>query len=157
MKSLGFADIKKGWNWVEGLEGKFESEKWNGKFNSSGRKCLWFGLGVDLGFNSKVFEGEKINSGLKNRVDDLWKGEDWNSILVYKYSTGCELKMHIDREIFEDKTIIINFCKSTVGFLYGTQLKCLKDGEIIEINNRIKHGVLKVSSTRYSVSIRKIK
>ena len=30
------------------------------------------GLGVELGIKNNVFEGEKINDGLRKRCNDLW-------------------------------------------------------------------------------------
>lgn len=155
-KKMGFVDQKKGWKWLKDLEDELKFEKWNGKINQSGRKSLWFGLGVDLGFNSKVFEGKEISQGLRKRGNELWEGEDWNSILVYKYEKGIELKEHIDREIFANKTIIINFSKSLVGFKYDKKIHWLGNGEIIEIDNKKLHGISKVNEERWSLSIRKI-
>lgn len=153
MKKLGFVDVKKGWNWVSNLD--FVGEKWNEKFNSSGRECIWFGKEVSLGFNSKIFDGLEIPKGLKIRGDELY-GNDWNSVLVYKYKKGCELKTHVDRDCFDKKVVLINFCKLPVGFKYDDKVFWLKDGEIIEFDNSIPHGILKVSEQRFSVSYRKV-
>ena len=157
----GFVNQKKMWNFVKNFENKLNNEKWNGKENNSGRRCLWFGLGVELGFNCSVFQGEEINNGLRIKCNELWGGEDWNSILLYKYDKGIELKNHIDRDIFNDRVVVINVCENdlfggTVNFFYDGKIEILKDGEIIEFNNKKIHGVRKVTSERWSLSIRKV-
>jgi len=152
----GFVDIKKGWDFLSGIEEKLEREKWNRKVNSSGRKCHWFGIGVELGFNNTFFEGEEINRGLRIRGNELWGNDDWNSVLIYKYDKGVELKDHIDRNCFDDKVIIINFCKDLVGFRYDKKVYWIKDGEILKINNKKNHGICRVNSERWSISFRKV-
>lgn len=157
----GFVNQKKMWNFVKNFENKLNNEKWNGKENNSGRRCLWFGLGVELGFNCSVFKGEEINNGLRIKCNELWGGEDWNSILLYKYDKGVELKDHVDRDIFNDRVVVINVCENdlfggSVNFFYDGKIEILKDGEIIEFNNKKIHGVRKVRSERWSLSIRKI-
>ena len=157
----GFVNQKKMWNFVKNFENKLNNEKWNGKENNSGRRCLWFGLGVELGFNCSVFKGEEINNGLRIKCNELWGGEDWNSILLYKYDKGVELKDHVDRDIFNDRVGVINVCENdlfggSVNFFYDGKIEILKDGEIIEFNNKKIHGVRKVRSERWSLSIRKI-
>ena len=157
----GFVDRKKIWNFVKNFEGKLNNERWNRKENSSGRKCLWFGVGVELGLKCSVFEGEKINDGLRIRCNELWGGEDWNSILLYKYDKGCELKDHVDRDIFGDKVVVINICEDNlfggdVEFFYDGRIEKLSNGEVIEFNNKVIHGVRKVGSERWSLSIRKV-
>ncbi|MEA5578640.1 hypothetical protein [Anabaena sp. UHCC 0451] len=158
----GFVDQVKIWEFVKKYEKMLENERWNRKENVSGRKCLWFGVGVELGFNCSIFEGLEINNGLKNKCNELWSGEDWNSILLYKYSVNCELKSHIDREIFDNKVVVINVSKDdlfggNVEFMYGGKSEILSNGEIIEFNNKISHGVSKVKDERWSLSIRKVK
>ena len=66
LKRLGFVNVDKGWSWVRGLESKLENEKWNGKVNCSGRKCLWFGVGVNLGFRKDLFKGKDISILVSN-------------------------------------------------------------------------------------------
>lgn len=117
IKRLGFANTEKGWDWVSRLN--FSSEKWNGKLNSSGRKSTWFGLEVSLSCNSVVSKGIEIPNNLRIRGNQLWGNDDWNSVLVYQYKKGVELKNHIDRTLFTKKVILINFCKILVGFNYG--------------------------------------
>lgn len=157
----GFVNQKKMWNFVKNFENKLNNEKWNGKENNSGRRCLWFGMGVELGLKCSIFEGEKISNNLRIRCDDLWGGNDWNSILLYKYDPGCELKDHVDRDIFNDRVVVINVCENdllggSVNFFYDRKIESLKDGEIIEFNNKKIHGVRKVRSERWSLSIRKV-
>ena len=157
----GLVNQKKMWNFVKNFENKLNNEKWNGKENNSGRRCLWFGMGVELGLKCSIFEGEKISNNLRIRCDDLWGGNDWNSILLYKYDPGCELKDHVDRDIFNDRVVVINVCENdllggSVNFFYDGKIESLKDGEIIEFNNKKIHGVRKVTSERWSLSIRKI-
>lgn len=157
----GFVNQKKMWNFVKNFENKLNNEKWNGKENNSGRRCLWFGMGVELGLKCSIFEGEKISNNLRIRCDDLWGGNDWNSILLYKYDKGVELKDHIDRDIFNDRVVVINVCENdllggSVNFFYDGKIEVLKDGEIIEFNNKKIHGVRKVTSERWSLSIRKV-
>jgi hypothetical protein len=157
----GFVNQKKMWNFVKNFENKLNNEKWNGKENNSGRRCLWFGLGVELGFNCSIFKGEEINNGLRIKCNELWGGEDWNSILLYKYDKGVELKNHVDRDIFNDRVVMINICENdlfggSVNFFYDGKIEILKDGEIIEFNNKKIHGVRKVTSERWSLSIRKV-
>jgi hypothetical protein len=157
----GFVNQKKMWNFVKNFENKLNNEKWNGKENNSGRRCLWFGLGVELGFNCSIFKGEEINNGLRIKCNELWGNEDWNSILLYKYDKGVELKNHSDRDIFNDRVVMINICENdlfggTVNFFYDGKIEVLKDGEIIEFNNKKIHGVRKVTSERWSLSIRKV-
>ena len=157
----GFVNQKKMWNFVKNFENKLNNEKWNGKENNSGRRCLWFGMGVELGLKCSIFEGEKISNNLRIRCDDLWGGNDWNSILLYKYDPGCELRDHVDRDIFNDRVVVINVCENdllggSVNFFYDGKIESLKDGEIIEFNNKKIHGVRKVRSERWSLSIRKV-
>ena len=76
LNRIGFVDKIKVWDFVKTYEYLLEAERWNGKQNVSGRKCLWFGLGVELGFKSSVFEGIKIDSGLRKKCDQLWSGSD---------------------------------------------------------------------------------
>ena len=157
----GFVNQKKMWNFVKNIENKLNNEKWNGKENNSGRRCLWFGMGVELGLKCSIFEGEKISNNLRIRCDDLWGGNDWNSILLYKYDPGCELKDHVDRDIFNYRVVVINVCENdllggSVNFFYDGKIEVLKDGEIIEFNNKKIHGVRKIRSERWSLSIRKV-
>ena len=157
----GFVNQKKMWNFVKNFENKLNNEKWNGKENNSGRRCLLFGMGVELGLKCSIFEGEKISNNLRIRCDDLWGGNDWNSILLYKYDPGCELKDHVDRDIFNDRVVVINVCENdllggSVNFFYDRKIESLKDGEIIEFNNKKIHGVRKVRLERWSLSIRKV-
>ena len=109
IKKISLVDVNKGWDWLKSLENNLKRESWNGKVNTSGRRCIWFGLEVELGFRNKIKRGLKIGEGLRKRGNELWGGEDWNSILVYKYSKGVELKEHIDRDVFDPKVVIINF------------------------------------------------
>ena len=81
MERKGFVNNKFE-NWVKGFD--LNNERWNRKENKSGRKCLWFGVGVDLGRKNYIYEGEKINNGLRKRINEIWGGEDWNSLLIYK-------------------------------------------------------------------------
>ena len=157
----GFVDKEKIWNFVRNFENKLNDEKWNNKKNNSGRKCLWFGLGVELGFKCSVFEGEKISKNLRIRCDDLWGGSDWNSLLLYKYDPGCELKDHIDRDIFDNKVVVVNISidglfGGDVEFNYDGRIEILSNGEVIEFDNKVIHGVRRVNSERWSLSIRKV-
>ena len=157
----GFVNKEKMWNFVKNFENKLNNEKWNGKENNSGRKCLWFGMGVELGLKCSIFEGEKISNNLRIRCDDLWGGNNWNSILLYKYDPGCELKDHIDRDIFDNKVVVVNVSVGnlfggSVEFNYDGKIEILSNGEIIEFNNKKIHGVRKVTSERWSLSIRKV-
>lgn len=157
----GFVNKIKICNWVKTWENKLISETWNGKENVSGRKCLWFGVGVDLGIKSKIFEGISIDNGLRKRCNELWGGEDWNSILLYKYNPGTELKNHIDRDIFDNKVVLINISEDNlfggnVEFYYDGKIEILSNGEVIEFNNKKLHGVKKVKTERWSMSIRKV-
>ena len=157
----GFVDKEKIWNFVRNFENKLNDEKWNNKKNNSGRKCLWFGLGVELGFKCSVFEGEKISNGLRIKCNELWGDEDWNSILIYKYDPGCELKDHIDRNIFDDRVVLVNICEDdlfggSVNFSYDGRIEKLSNGEVIEFDNKVIHGVRRVNSERWSLSIRKV-
>ena len=154
IKRLGFANTEKGWSWVSGWN--FTPEKWNGEINFSGRKSIWLGLEVSLGFNSVVSKGGEISNGLRVRGNELWGNDDWNSVLVYKYGKDMELKNHIDRDVFDKKVVLINFCKVLVAFNYGGKVFWLKNGEIIEFDNSVLHGVSKVASERFSVSFRKV-
>jgi hypothetical protein len=156
LKRLGLVDVNRGWNWLRSLESELENERWNGKVNCSGRKCLWFGVGVNLGFNKSLFKGKEISNGLRKRGNDLWGDDSWNSILVYKYEKGCELKEHTDRKWLSRKVVIVNFCKDEVDFKYGNEVYKLRDGEVIEIDSSVKHGVKEVKSERWSLSFRKV-
>jgi hypothetical protein len=157
----GFVDKIKIWKFVKKFEGKLSNERWNNKVNNSGRKCLWFGLGVELGFNCSVFRGEEISSGLRVKCNELWGSNDWNSVLLYKYDVGCELKSHIDRDIFDDKVVVVNISVDdlfggNVEFFYDGRNEILSNGEIIEFNNKLIHGIKKVNNERWSLSVRKI-
>lgn len=157
----GFVDKVKIWNFVKSFENKLNNEKWNNKENNSGRKCLWFGLGVELGYKCSVFSGEEISNGLKIKCNELWGDNSWNSVLLYKYDIGCELKDHVDRNIFDNKVVVINISVDSlfggnVEFNYDGKIEILSNGEIIEFNNKLIHGVRKVNSERWSLSIRKV-
>ncbi|WP_373527375.1 hypothetical protein [Nostoc sp.] len=161
LNRIGFVDKNKVWDFVKSQEYLLEAERWNKKPNVSGRKCLWFGLGVELGLKSSIFEGIKIDNGLKQKCDYLWGGNDWNSILLYKYQAGCELKNHVDRDIFDSKVILINISEDSllggnVEFFYDGNIEILSNGEVIEFNSKISHGIKKLKSERWSLSIRKI-
>lgn len=158
----GFVDKEKIWKFVKGFETLLENETWNGKVNVSGRKCVWLGLSVELGLNCKVVKGKEINESVKKRFNDLWGGNDWNSVLIYKYEVNCELKNHVDRDIFENKVVLINVSVDdlfggNVKFVYNGKEEILSNGEIIEFDNKVIHGVKKVDSERWSISVRKLK
>lgn len=155
----GFVDKVKIWSWVKNYENLLANERWNGKETVSGRKSLW--VGVELGFKSKVFEGFKIDGGLRKKCSELWGGEDWNSLLLYKYEIGSELKNHVDRDIFDNKVVVVNISEDSlfggdVEFFYDGNLEILSNGEVIEFNSKKSHGVKKVKSERWSLSIRKV-
>ncbi len=157
----GFVDKEKIWSFVKSFEEKLVNEKWNGKENNSGRKCLWLGLGVELGYKCSVFSGEKISSGLRIKCNELWGNDDWNSVLLYKYNAGCELKDHVDRDIFDNKVVVINISMDNlfggnIKFNYDGNIEILSNGEVIEFNNKKLHGIRKVDSERWSLSIRKV-
>lgn len=161
LKRLGFVDKNKVWDWVKKSECELENEKWNGKENSSGRKCLWFGVGVSLGFRNTIFKGKEINKGLRTVGNKWWSGDDWNSILLYKYDVGVELKNHIDRDIFDKKVVVVNISNDglfggNVEFIYDNRIEILSKGEVIEFNNKIIHGVKECKSERWSLSFRKV-
>ncbi len=85
-------------------------------------------------------------------------GCDWNSVLIYKYGVGCELKLHKDRNVFDNKVIVINVCNEDllgngINFIYDGKKYNLKNGEVIEFDNKKFHGVEKVDSERWSLSI----
>ncbi|MFL9456030.1 MULTISPECIES: hypothetical protein [Nostocales] len=158
----GFVDKEKIWKFVKSFEDLLEDETWNGRVNVSGRKCVWLGLGVNLGIKSEVYQGLDIDNGLRRKCNELWSGDDWNSILIYKYEPGTELKEHIDRDLFEDKVVLINVSVDdlfggNIRFIYQGKEEILSNGEIIEFNNKVKHGIKKVDEERWSVSVRKIK
>ena len=153
---LGFINANEIREWLVGVEKLLEFEKWNGKVNSSGRKCCWFGKEVELGFNSKVKNGLKLDRFLVGLGDENF-GMNWNSVLVYKYGVGCELKDHVDRDVFFDEVGIINVCKGMVGFKYDGKVFWLKDGEVLWINSKKLHGVLKCGEVRYSLQFRNVK
>ena len=158
---LGFVDKEKVWNWVVKYDSEMKREKWNGKVNGSGRKDLWFGIGVELGFKNKLYKGLEINKGLRLVGNKWWGGEDWNSVLFLKYEEGVELKDHVDRKVFNNKVVVVNISKDSflgenVEFNYGGKLEVLSNGEVIEFNNQVVHGVRRVESERWSLSFRKV-
>ncbi|MEH2462262.1 hypothetical protein [Nostoc sp.] len=80
---------------------------------------------------------------------------------MYKYEQGCELKSHVDRDIFDSKVILINISEDdllggNVEFFYNGNIEILSNGEIIKFNSKIPHGIKKLKSERWSLSIRKI-
>lgn len=161
MKRLGFADKEKLWQFVRTQERILQPETWNGKPNASGRQCIWYGIGCELGFHNQTFTAAPIPQNLRNRATQIWGGDDWNSILIYKYEAGVELKRHIDRQVFHPRTIIINISTDNlfggdIEFEYGDFTEILSHGEIIEFNNQIPHAIRRVSQERWSISIRKI-
>lgn len=157
MKRLGFVNVDKAWDWLGKNEKYLVNERWNGRENKSGRKCFWFGCGVELkSRGSSIFDGGWIDGGLNRRIDEIWGNDSWNSLLLYKYGIGCELKDHVDRKIFDERVVIINFCKEIVNFKYDKEVFGLSNGEIVEIKGSIKHGVKRVKDVRYSLSIRKV-
>ncbi|GAX45773.1 hypothetical protein NIES4075_67940 [Tolypothrix sp. NIES-4075] len=158
----GFVDKNLIWKFVKGYENYLENERWNNRETLSGRKCCWLGVGVELGSNNVIFKGLEIKNNVWKRMCDIWGGDDWNSILIYKYNVGVELKIHVDRDIFDSKVVVINVSEDNllggnIEFLYGGKVEILSNGEIIEFNSKIQHGVKKVESERWSISIRKVK
>jgi hypothetical protein len=161
LKRLGFVDKKRVWEWVESQKVELKKERWNGKENSSGRECLWFGVGVELGFKCSVFKGKEIDRGLRLVGNKWWNGDDWNSALLYKYDIGIELKEHVDKSIFDNKVVVINISQDdlfggNVEFIYNNRIELLSNGEVIEFNNKVIHGVKKCKSERWSLSFRKV-
>ena len=82
-------------------------------------------------------------------------------ILIYKYDPGCELKDHIDRDIFDNKVVVVNISidglfGGDVEFNYDGRIEILSNGEVIEFDNKVIHGVRRVNSERWSLSIRKV-
>ena len=157
----GFVDGIKVWKWVEGMVGSLQPETWNGKPNTSRRECIWLGVGVNLGLKCSFFQGLEVPRGLRNRCNNLWGGEDWNSVLIYRYQRGVELKQHVDRDCFDPRVVLINVSQDdllggTVKFCYGENIETFSNGEVLEFNNRIKHGVKPVETERWSISIRKV-
>lgn len=158
---LGFVDKNKIYNFVKSYENVLENERWNGKENLSGRKSIWLGIGVELGVKSNIYKGLEISNGLRKRCNELWGNNEWNSILIYKYSVGCKLDLHVDRNVFDDKVIVINICNENLfgegtNFIYDGRKYNLRNGEIIKFDNKKLHGVEKVESERWSLSIRKV-
>lgn len=158
LKRLGKVNVEKYWNWVKYWEDELEDERWNGRFNSSGRKCLWFGIGVNLGLNCKFFEG--VNKDFVGSMGSWYSG-DWNSMLLYKYEMGVDLKTHVDRNCFDSKVVLVNlsvdgFLGGEVEFIYGSEVYFLSNGEVIEFDDRVRHGVKKVKNERWSLSFRKV-
>ncbi len=81
--------------------------------------------------------------------------------MIYKYKVGCELKLHVDRNIFDDRVVLINVCNEDLfgkgtSFIYDGIKYNIKNGEVIEFDNKKLHGVEKVDSERWSLSIRKV-
>lgn len=152
MNFLGYVDRIKLKNWCLGLKG-WERERWYGREIKEERDIVWFGVGVELGGNS-FFEGNWIGGSLKGRIDEIWGGEDWNSILVYKYGNGSKLNLHVDRDVFDKRVLIIN--SGICLFSYGGNDYWMEDGGIYEINGKVKHGVKRVIGERFSLSVRKV-
>lgn len=157
----GFVNKVKVWNWVKSYESLLVNERWNSKEVVCGRKSLWFGVGVELGFKSKVFKGVEIEEGLRKKCSELWGGEDWNSLLLYKYEIESELKNHIDRDVFDSKVVVVNISEDSlfggnIEFYYDGSIEILSNGEVIEFDCKKYHGVKKVKAERWSLSIRKV-
>lgn len=161
-RRIGFVDQAKLWDWLRSLEPQLTPETWNGQTTKTGRLHCWFGVAVSLGSFSKKITGLEIPSGLKTKINQLWGGEDWNSILVLKYPPGTKLDTHCDRDMFEKRTIVINASQDDLfgagaKFFYGGEVHNLQNGEVVEFDNSVPHGVRMVDCDRYSVSIRKVK
>lgn len=52
--------------------------------------------------------------------------------------------------------VLVNFCRDEVDFKYGNNIYKLRDGEVIEIDSSVVHGVREVNSERWSLSFRKV-
>lgn len=133
LKRLGFADKERVWEWVNKYEEDMCIERWNGKENRSGRKDLWFGVGVNLGFTNELFMGKEIDKGLRLVGNKWWGGDDWNSVLLLKYSEGVELNPHVDRDLFDNKVVIVNISEDglfggNIEFIYKEQIEVLSNG-----------------------------
>jgi len=159
LQRLGFVDPVKFSFWVHKYDHLLLPETWNEKvIVNSGRYSMWFGVGVNLGFKNTFFNGYPIDQGLKKRCDQFLPG--FNSLLLYRYDPGSELKVHVDREVFDPKVVIINmsqddiFGQGSTKFIYGGDHHLLKNGEVIQIDSRVKHGVFRVDQVRYSLSLR---
>ena len=157
----GFVNQAKLWEWLRSLEPQLKPETWNGEITKTGRLHCWFGVAVSLGMRSTKSVGLEISAGLRTRTDNLWGGGDWNSILVLKYPPGTKLDTHCDREIFDKRTIVINASRddlfgSGTKFFYGGDIHNLQNGEVVEFDNSVAHGIRRVDCDRFSVSIRKV-
>lgn len=157
----GFVDGDRCWQYVKWFDADMQYEAWNGEINKSLRKCLWFGVGVALGDINMPFKARPIPVSLKKKCVELYGGDDFNSVLFYKYSPGTELKPHCDRFCFSPKVVLINICDDDflgygTNFIYDTEIYNLRNGEVIEFNSQISHGVQPVDSERWSISIRKV-
>jgi hypothetical protein len=157
----GFVDSDRAWAYVKQFEPYLNYETWNGEINNSLRKCLWLGVGVSLGAVNLPFQSKPIPVSLKKKAVALYGNEDFNSILLYKYDPGIELKVHCDRTCFDPKVVLINLCDDDflgygTKFLYDSEVHNLNNGEVVEFNSQVPHGVAPVDSERWSISFRKV-
>jgi hypothetical protein len=157
----GFVDSDRAWDYVKSFDADMQYETWNGEINKSLRKCFWFGVGVSLGNVNLPFKSRPIPVSLKKKGVQLYGDDSFNSVLLYKYSSGTELKLHCDRACFSPKVVLINLCDDDflgygTKFLYDCETHNLNNGEIIEFNSQVPHGVAPVDSERWSISFRQV-
>ena len=153
MIKLGSIDKNKFRKWCISKNHLMIREKWFGKEIKEDRLNLWFGIGVNFDKNLSKFEGLEIDKGLYKRCNEFY-GEDFNSLLLMKYGNGSKLKLHTDRDCFDNKVIIFN--SGICIFEYDGVRKILEDGGVYEIDGKKNHGVIKCVGDRYSLSIRKV-
>lgn len=152
-KKIGMVDKVKLKKWCNSKNELMYREKWFGREIKENRMNLWFGVGIEFNKSLTRFDGLEIDPGLKRRCEEFY-GEGFNSLLLIKYGNRSKLNLHKDRDCFDNKVIIFN--SGICIFEYDGDRKILNDGEVIEIDGKKEHGVIKCVGERFSLSVRKI-
>jgi hypothetical protein len=152
-KKLGFVNKVKFKEWCVSKEVLMERERWYGREVRENRFNLWFGVGINFDRSLSRFEGLEIDGGLRKRCEEFY-GEGFNSLLLIRYGNGSKLNLHKDRDCFGNRVVIFN--SGVCVFEYDGERKILNDGEVIEIDGKKDHGVIKCVGERFSLSIREV-
>jgi hypothetical protein len=125
-------------------------DEWNHKPIKQNRFAKWYGVGVHLGFNSKIYQAEAIDPAVYRRLSPFYPG--FNSLLLLRYGVKANLDLHIDRDCFDPKVVLIN--SGFAIFRHGGKDYTLKNGYVYQFDSKIEHGIVAAEVDRFSLSLR---
>ena len=121
-----------------------------------GRLEAYYGLGITLSKQPELYAG--IDDERVNHLGDRLL-PDWHSALLCKYLPGVCINPHRDHTCFERWAVMVNIGEA-VFIEYPEKERIttpLQDGDVVQINTKILHGIEPVMTERYSLTFRHIK